>query len=86
MRNREWEFAAPYVPRAELLAGITATQRVVADALASLTDEQLAAPYPLLVWEAPTSVGYLLQHLTTHLAYHLGQINYHRRLLDTGAN
>lgn len=82
VRNREWEFAAPYVPRAELLAGITATQRVVADALASLTDAQLAAPYPLLVWEAPTSVGYLLQHLTTHLAYHLGQINYHRRLLD----
>jgi hypothetical protein len=71
-----------YMPRAELLAGIAATQRVVADALASLTDAQLAAPYPLLVWEAPTSIGYLLQHLTTHLAYHLGQINYHRRLLD----
>lgn len=82
VRNREWEFTAPYVPRAELLAGIAATQRVVADALARLTDAQLAAPYPLLVWEAPTSVGYLLQHLTTHLAYHLGQINYHRRLLD----
>lgn len=53
-RNRDGEFAAPYVPQAELLAGIAATQRVVADALASLTDAQLAMPYPLLVWEAPT--------------------------------
>jgi uncharacterized damage-inducible protein DinB len=82
VRNRDWEFAAPYVPRAELLAGIAATRDMVADALAGLTDAHLATEYPLLVWEAPTSVGYLLQHLTTHLAYHLGQINYHRRLLD----
>ncbi len=85
VRDRDWEFAAPYVPRAELLAGLAATRRVVADALADLPEAQLAAPYPLLVWEEPTSVGYLLQHLTTHLAYHLGQINYHRRLLDQAA-
>jgi hypothetical protein len=85
VRNRDWEFAAPYVPRAELLAGIATTRRVVAEALASLTEAQLAAPYPRLVWEAPTTLGYLLQHLTTHLAYHLGQINYHRRLLDHAA-
>jgi uncharacterized damage-inducible protein DinB len=82
VRNRDWEFAAPYVPRAELLAGIAATRDMVADALAGVTEAHLATEYPLLVWEAPTSVGYLLQHLTTHLAYHLGQINYHRRLLD----
>jgi hypothetical protein len=82
VRNRDWEFAAPYVPRTELLAGIATTRRVIAEALAGLTDAHLATEYPLLVWEAPTSLGYLLQHLTTHLAYHLGQINYHRRLLD----
>jgi uncharacterized damage-inducible protein DinB len=85
VRNRDWEFAAPYVPRAELLSGIATTRRVVAEALANLTDAQLATEYPLLVWEEPTSLGYLLQHLTTHLAYHLGQINYHRRLLDQAA-
>ncbi len=54
VRNRDWEFAAPSVPRAELLAGIATTRHVVADALAGLTEAQLAAPYPLLVWEAPT--------------------------------
>lgn len=41
-------------------------------------------PYPLLVWEALTSRGYLLQHLTTHLAYHLGQLNYHRHFSTSG--
>jgi hypothetical protein len=39
--------------------------------------------YPLLVLKDKTSIEFLLIHLTTHLAYHLGQINYHRRLLET---
>jgi hypothetical protein len=84
IRDRDREFSAQGIPRAELLAGIAATRLVVEAALTPLPDAQLATPYPVVVWEAPTSVGYLLLHLTTHLAYHLGQINYHRRLLDKG--
>lgn len=84
IRNRDQEFSARHIPRAQLLAGITETRRVVDAALAPLSDAQLAAEYPVVVWEAPTSLGYLLLHLTTHLAYHLGQINYHRRLLGKG--
>ena len=82
IRHRDLEFSAKDVPRTELLAGIDATRRVVAAALTSVSEEQLAAEYPLLVFDAPTSLAYLLVHLTTHLTYHLGQINYHRRLLD----
>ena len=82
IRNRDLEFSARDVPRAELLARIAETRRVVEAALTPLTDDQLAHEYPIIVWEAPTSLGYLLMHLTTHLTYHLGQINYHRRLLD----
>jgi uncharacterized damage-inducible protein DinB len=37
---------------------------------------------PFLVFETKTSTEYLLVHLTTHLVYHFGQINYHRRLLN----
>lgn len=84
VRNRDQEFSAQNIPRAHLLASITATQLMVVAALTPLPDAQLATQYPVLVWEAPTSLGYLLLHLTTHLAYHLGQINYHRRLLDKG--
>lgn len=82
IRHRDLEFSAKDVPRAELLAGIDATRRVVAATLTAVFEEQLAADYPLLVFDAPTSLAYLLVHLTTHLTYHLGQINYHRRLLD----
>ncbi|MCC3153290.1 DinB family protein [Hymenobacter sp. BT770] len=82
VRHRDLEFSARDIPRTELLAGIAATRRVVEAALTPLADEQLAAEYPVLVFEARTSVGYMLMHLATHLTYHLGQINYHRRLLD----
>lgn len=82
IRHRDLEFSARDIPRVELLADIAATRRVVEAALTPLQDGQLANEYPLVVFEAPTSLGHMLMHLTTHLAYHLGQINYHRRLVD----
>ncbi len=42
----------------------------------------LEAEYPILVFDHKTSTEYLLVHLTGHLNYHLGQINYHRRLIE----
>jgi uncharacterized damage-inducible protein DinB len=83
VRHRELEFSAKDVPRAELLAEIDATRRVVAVALTAVSEEQLAADYPTPVFDAPAPLAQFLVHLATHLAYHLGQINYHRRLLDT---
>lgn len=82
VRNRELEFSQKDIPRAELIAKIETTLFVVNHALDKLTDENLKEEYPLLVFETKTSTEFLLIHLTTHLAYHLGQINYHRRLLD----
>jgi uncharacterized damage-inducible protein DinB len=82
VRNRELEFSQKDIPRSELIAKIEATLFVVNHALDKLTDENLKEEYPLLVFETKTSTEFLLIHLTTHLAYHLGQINYHRRLLD----
>lgn len=82
VRNREMEFSLKNVPRAELLAKIDDAIRVVDSALENLDESDLAIEYPVPVFEEKTSVGYLLVHLATHLAYHLGQVNYHRRLLD----
>ena len=69
------------IPRSVLLDGIDNTISVVDLALDKLNQDDLAAIYPLLVFEEKTTTEYLLVHLTTHLTYHLGQINYHRRLL-----
>ena len=82
VRQRELEFSLKDIPRAELLQKIDDTKLVVDDVLNRLTEAQLDEAYPLLVFDEKTSTGYFLVHLTTHLTYHLGQINYHRRLLD----
>ncbi|WP_264564296.1 DinB family protein [Flavobacterium sp. N3904] len=82
IRYRELEFSQKDISQIELLAKIESTKQTVSDALELLADEDLKKEYPLLVFETKTSTEFLLIHLTTHLAYHLGQINYHRRLLD----
>ena len=82
VRNRPLEFSAKYVSRDKLVADIEATIEVIKNALPLLTEEDYQAEYPLLVFEQKTSTEYFLVHLTVHLGYHLGQVNYHRRLLD----
>jgi len=82
VRERAREFSATGIPRPELLRAIAETKAVVDKALTDLTPDALAQEYPLLVFDHKTSTEYLLVHLATHLTYHLGQVNYHRRLLD----
>jgi uncharacterized damage-inducible protein DinB len=82
VRDRALEFSLKDIPKSELLRKIEETILVVDIALDELTAEDLNAEYPILVFDAKTSTEYFLVHLTTHLNYHLGQINYHRRLLD----
>jgi len=82
VRNRESEFTLKDVPRTELLDKIDETIQVINKSLDKLDESSLKKEYPVLVFEEKASTEYLLIHLTTHLSYHLGQINYHRRLLD----
>ncbi|SDQ01007.1 Protein of unknown function [Mucilaginibacter sp. OK268] len=82
IRNRPLEFSSGPVPRAELLKGIDGTAQMITATFDQLTEAQLADEYPQLVMDGKVSTGYFLTHLATHLSYHLGQINYHRRLLD----
>ncbi|GAB2871410.1 DinB family protein [Hymenobacter ruber] len=81
-RDRDREFSQKGLPRTELIRQIEKTRAEVDQALSRLPASALAAEYPLQVFEARTTTEYFLIHLATHLAYHLGQINYHRRLLD----
>ena len=83
VRNRESEFLLKGIPKAELIRMIGETIVVVDASLDKLTEAALEDEYPLLVLETKTSTGYLLVHLATHLAYHLGQINYHRRWVES---
>lgn len=82
-RNRPLEFSATGVNQKELLTMIENTQEVVEMALNSMRNEQLSDIYPENVLGYEMTVHYFLVHLSGHLNYHLGQINYHRRILTT---
>jgi len=82
VRNRELEFSLKDVPKKELLSKIDDTIQVVDKSLDNLDENTLANEYPVLVFDKKTSTEYMLIHLVTHLSYHLGQVNYHRRLID----
>lgn len=82
IRNRELEFSQKDLPKIELVKKIDETISVVEKSLDNIKDEQLNEEYPILVFAEKTTTEYFLVHLATHLAYHLGQVNYHRRLLD----
>lgn len=82
VRDRPAEFSLKHIPRAELLRGLEETRSIVDRALERITDAALSEVFPMVVWDAPTQVNFTLAHLACHLHYHLGQVNYHRRLLD----
>jgi len=82
IRDRESEFALKNIPKSELIKKIEATIAMVNEVLPNLKEEILHEEYPLIVLKEKTSTEFFLVHLTAHLSYHLGQVNYHRRLVD----
>ncbi|MGE8433422.1 DinB family protein [Chryseobacterium joostei] len=82
VRHRELEFSLKDIPKAELIEKIEATTIIVDSVLSQLPEEALKEEYPLVVFEDKMTTSFFLIHLIAHLDYHLGQINYHRRLLD----
>lgn len=83
VRQRDLEFSLKDIPQQELIKKIEATIEVVDRVLSTFPEEKMQEEFPLLVLPEKTSNEYFLTHLTAHLSYHLGQVNYHRRLIDT---
>lgn len=83
IRDRDAEFNARNVPREKIRADIATAIDEVMSTLDRLTDVDMAKEFPIPVGQAKTRVrtSDWLVHLATHLTYHLGQIDYHRRLL-----
>ena len=82
LRNREHEFAARNIARHQLLDEILKTKETVKHTLQELDSEVLESEYPVQVWGYPVTTIFFLIHLAGHLNYHLGQVNYHRRILS----
>lgn len=82
VRTRELEFSRRGLSRAELVAEIDATIEEVQAGFDKLSSPQLAADFPAPIPDTRmVSMTGMIVHLASHLTYHLGQIDYHRRLL-----
>jgi len=82
IRNRDSEFAAKNIQREMLIAEIDATIAVVTATLKNLPDSDLDKIFPLEKHGHSVTTENMLLHLLAHLSYHIGQINYHRRLIE----
>ena len=79
-RQREHEFSGTE-SREKLLIQIEETKQLVSQTILNLSNEKMEQNFPIRVFDREHTVSHFLIHLSTHLNYHLGQINYHRRLL-----
>ena len=82
VRRRDEEFSLKNIPRQDLLINIENTILIVKKTFSELNDEDLEKDFPLEMNGKILKTDFMLLHLLTHLSYHLGQINYHRRLID----
>lgn len=83
VRNREAEFSDKNISRSEIINKIDKTIEMIKSVLPQISDEEMKKDYPVGVFKSKgkMSNGFFLIHLVGHLNYHLGQINYHRRLI-----
>jgi DinB family protein len=81
VRDRDAEFSRRGVPRSELIEGLRQASEVVTATLSALDPAKLEAPYPLPVLNRRLDTGDFMMHLATHLAYHTGQVDFHRRIV-----
>lgn len=81
-RNRDAEFSLKDIPREDVIASIKNTIPIVTNTIQNLSDEDMAKDFPLEINGRTISTMHMLIHLLAHLSYHLGQVNYHRRLVQ----
>mgnify|MGYP000938458488 FL=1 len=84
VRNRDAEFSLKNISKQKLLNEIDATKMAVRDTLEQVSKHELQKEYPIRVFDEAVTTEHFLLYLLSHLNYHTGQINYHRRLLAGG--
>lgn len=87
-RDRPAEFSRRDVSRADLLAEIDATSAAIGTtfaALGTVGHDRPSPAYPEPVGGRAVATDDYLIHIAAHLAYHLGQIDYHRRIVTGDA-
>jgi len=82
VRNRDQEFIIKGVERTVLVSQLDELILMINKTLNNLSPEDMEAEFPIFFDKPKTSVSYVLTQLLLHLNYHLGQVNYLRRVLE----
>ena len=82
VRDRDLEFIRKGVVRKDLVAQLEELIPMINETVNALTHEQMEAEFPIFFDKAKTSTSYVLVQLLLHLNYHLGQVNYLRRIFE----
>lgn len=80
-RDRPREFADSGIEKSDLVARLSALRDEIPLVVANLSAEEIDAEYPQAHGGIALSTRQMLVHLAGHLNYHLGQIDYLRRVL-----
>jgi hypothetical protein len=80
-RQREREFTETGLTIDNLLARVEPLAILIPETIAGLSDADLNRLYPEEPFNSPISTAQYLVSLNSHLNYHLGQIDYLRRML-----
>lgn len=81
VRHRDAEFNLKNILRRQLITDVEHCSAIVKETLNKLPEEDLKKNFPLEPFGKIVNNTEMLLHLYGHLTYHLGQINYHRRLV-----
>ncbi len=80
VRERDKEFSLKNIPRSQMVEEISKISAVIKSTLSALPEDDLQKDFPVQINNKTSSTGFILMYLLAHFNYHLGQINYHRRL------
>ena len=81
VRDRDAEFSRRGVSRTEILEQLDAANMAISRGFERISDSDLMHAYPEKISGSTITTGEWLVHLVAHMGYHLGQIDYHRRLV-----
>ncbi|HEY9505479.1 MAG TPA: DUF664 domain-containing protein [Gemmatimonadales bacterium] len=81
VRDRPAEFASRNVPRRTILAQIDEARAAVRAAAARTGADREEQDFPEVVGGVRVATGEYLIHLVSHFTFHLGQVDYHRRVV-----
>ncbi|MGN6267787.1 MAG: DinB family protein [Ginsengibacter sp.] len=81
VRKRDEEFSLKNISREKLISDINSLKEVIKNSLSNLSDEDLKKEFPVKIQEQTFTTQNMLIYLLAHFNYHLGQVNYLRRML-----